>query len=124
MVKDKNLFALDHCPVCDKEVGIAFDKRMKELPEHVVTSPFLCDNCKQYMIDNDAFVMYESHPPKRIGSNGLAIDMPQITGKYVIMSMKFFNEAPEKDPGYLFTKEHRICFCDEEFFNKITKKDK
>ena len=47
MVKDKNLFAMNHCPVCGECIGLAFDKRMKEIPKHVVTSPFLCEKCLQ-----------------------------------------------------------------------------
>lgn len=117
-MKDKNFIAQKCCPICGDCIGIAFHKYMKDLPEKIITSPFLCDKCKERLTKEDHFIMYESLPPNRMGSNGLAIDIPQITGRWVEMSMEFFKNDQEDDQGYKFVKENRICFCDKEFFNK------
>lgn len=119
MVKDKNFISLDHCPICGKEVGVAINQRMHEMPEHVISSPYLCNDCIKKLVDNNEFVMYESYPPKRFGKNGLAIDMPKITGRYIVMNMKFFETYPRNDDGFRFTERHRICFCDEKSFNSL-----
>lgn len=113
---------MDHCPICNECIGIVINQKMREMPKFVVSGPFLCDKCKERLIKEDHFIMYESLPPKRMGSNGLAIDIPQITGRWVEMSMEFFKNEQEDDQGYKFVKENRICFCDEEFFSKYLMK--
>ena len=74
------------------------------------------------MKDMNAFIMYESYPPKHMGSNGLAVDVPEITGKFLTVSMKFFGKnTSEDDPRYKFTNVKRICFCDKELFELLIK---
>lgn len=42
-----NFVGMDMCPYCNEPKSILIHQRLKEIPEHCMTSPEPCDKCKE-----------------------------------------------------------------------------
>lgn len=105
--------ALDICPICKKERGIAIDQTMKGKfkDKQVITSFYLCDDCIKRLTELDAIILYEATgiDPKK---------GPQITGRYLeVKAEPFRHGMTEQQLNFL--NKNRIGFCDEKFFDKL-----
>lgn len=114
MYEEKDWIALECCPICGKERGIAFDKRMKKsMPKHVITSIDLCDDCLKDAKENGWFIMYETTEEFVKGKLH-----HKLTGRYMKLN---FNALSTETPGYDQVDKIRVCLTSEENFNNISK---
>lgn len=105
--------AIDICPVCKKERGIVFDKKLRNRfkNQYVVTSFYLCDDCIKRLTELDRIILYEATgiDPKK---------GPQITSRYMEVNAEpFRHNITEEQLNFL--NKNRISFCDEMFFEKL-----
>lgn len=114
MYEEKDWIALDCCPICGKERGIAFDNRMKKsMPKHVVSSIDLCDDCLKDAKENGWFIVYET-TDEFVGSK--VFHKP--TGRFMKLN---FNALSTETPGYEQINKIRVCLISEKDFNTISK---
>lgn len=113
-IEKGDFVALDCCPICKKGIGIVINKTLKNRfkEKNVCTSFYVCDDCLKSLKERDHVILYESTgiDPK---------EGPQLTGQYADISLKRFNLSTFNENQKKYIEEHRIIFCDEEFFKKV-----
>ena len=103
-----NFVALDTCLLCNKEIGVVINKKLKPT-EHGPHSLSLCDECKQELKDNKQILIVECMLNKKEKIKG-------ITGRVAYTNEKIL--SPEA-PMYNVVMNCRVLFVSEEIFNKM-----
>lgn len=116
--EEKDWIALDHCPICGKETGIAFDKRMKKsMSKHVVTDPHLCDDCLKDAKEKGWFIIYEADPQPHKKE-------PKFTGRFLKVNIMCLSEnLPETAKRFVETNRF-ICMPSDDFDDLIQREEK
>lgn len=112
MYEEKDWIALECCPLCGKERGIAINQRMsKTLPKKVFMSFDLCDDCIKKAKEEEWFVVWEVDAPNK--------NKPKPTGRYLRINIEALNRNNED--FYQKVDKNRVCLATLEEFDYLLK---
>lgn len=116
--EEKDWIALECCPICGKERGIAINQRMtKTLPKRVVSDPRLCDDCLKDAKVLGWFIIYEADPQPHKKE-------PKFTGRFLKANIMCLSEnLPEATKRFVETNRF-ICMPSDEFDDLIKREEK
>ena len=115
--EEKDWIALECCPVCGKERGIAINQRMsKTLPKYVTSDPHLCDDCLKDAKEFGWFIIYEADPQPHKKE-------PKFTGRFLKANINCLNDnMPESTKRFIETYRF-VCMSSDEFEDLIKKEE-
>ena len=112
MYEEKDWIAMECCPLCGKERGIAINQRMsKTLPKKVSMSFDLCDDCLKKAKEEGWFIIWEVDAENK--------KKPKPTGRYLQLNINAINHNDEH--FYQTVVKNRVCLATLEEFDGILK---
>lgn len=110
MYDEKDWIALECCPLCSKERGIAINQRMsKTLPKKVSMSFDLCDDCLKKAKEEGWFIVWEVDAEDK--------RKPKPTGRYLRINIEAVN--PNNEDFYQKVDKDRVCLATLEEFGYL-----
>lgn len=109
MYEEKDWIALECCPICGKERGIAINQKMtKTLPKHVSSDPHLCDDCLKDAKEFGWFIIYEANPQPHKKE-------PKFTGRFIKARYDALNQNIDEKIRKFIDENRFILMCSEDF---------